>query len=105
MRDHLYHKAPYDIEIRLLHANGEYVWVQSKGQAVWDDKGKPLRMAGSISEITHLMRAENRAGAEEHYRRALEIHPDYLRAHSSLAVASRVGSAAVAGLASSLDAA
>jgi len=59
LRDHLDKRVPYDIEIRLLHSTGEYVWVQSRGQAVWDANGAPIRMAGSINEITHLMRAEN----------------------------------------------
>ncbi len=71
MRDHLYKKAPYDVEIRLLHSSGEYVWVQSKGQAVWDENDKPVRMAGSISEITHLMRAESAFRRSQDQMRAI----------------------------------
>ena len=71
LRDHVYKKTAYDVEIRLLHNSGEYIWVQSKGQAVWDENGKPVRMAGSISEITHLMRAENAFRRSQDQMRAI----------------------------------
>lgn len=41
-----------DMEFRFLHGRGQYVWVQSKAAAEWDDAGKPLRMAGSDADIT-----------------------------------------------------
>ena len=59
LRAHLDSKSPYDLEIRLLHKKDYYVWVRSKGQAVWDDEGKAIRMAASITEITDRMRAED----------------------------------------------
>jgi PAS domain S-box-containing protein len=59
LRVHLDSKSPYDLEIRLRHKQGYYVWVRTKGQAVWDENGKPIRMAASITEITDRMRAED----------------------------------------------
>ncbi len=59
LRAHLDSKAPYDLEIRLRHKQGFYVWVRTKGQAVWDENGQPIRMAASITEITDRMRAED----------------------------------------------
>ena len=58
VRDHLDNRVPYDIEIRLRHKNGGYVWVRSRGQAVWGENDTPLRMAGSITDITEQKRAE-----------------------------------------------
>ena len=71
LRAHLETKVPYNIEIRLRHADGEYIWVQSKGQAVWDDDGAPIRMAGSISEISHIMRAETAFRRSQDQMRAI----------------------------------
>ncbi|MCH8997281.1 MAG: PAS domain-containing protein [Proteobacteria bacterium] len=58
VRAHLEERAPYDIEFRLRHKSGDYVWIRSRGQAVWGEDGEPLRMAGSITDITEHRRAE-----------------------------------------------
>jgi len=48
---HLAGAAPYDIEYRIRHNNGDYIWVHATGQAVWNDQGKATRMVGSIFDI------------------------------------------------------
>lgn len=45
-------KGSYDVEYRLRLKSGEWCWFRTKGQAIWDENGKPLRMAGSLSDIT-----------------------------------------------------
>lgn len=50
--EHLYEHKPYKTEIRLLCRSGEYKWFQTSGQAMWDKDGKPIKMAGSIIDIT-----------------------------------------------------
>jgi PAS domain S-box-containing protein len=49
---HFEKKAPFDHEYRLLSADGAYRWYLAMGQAVWDETGKPIRMAGLLSDIT-----------------------------------------------------
>lgn len=49
---HLQDRAPYHIEHRLRTKSGEYRWFLERGQAVWNDEGVPIRMAGSIKDIT-----------------------------------------------------
>ncbi len=49
---HLKDRTPYKHEVRMLHKNGEYVWYETSGQAVWSKQGEPLRMAGSIIDIS-----------------------------------------------------
>ena len=56
------HTEHFEIEHRMLHADGDYRWVLNRGVAVRDRDGKPLRMAGSMSDIT------DRKAAEEQLR-------------------------------------
>ena len=48
---HLRERVPYHIEHRLRTQSGEYRWYLERGQAVWDQDGNAVRMAGSISDI------------------------------------------------------
>ena len=49
---HLETREPYDVEVRVRMKNGSYRWFHDRGQAVWDDTGRPMRMVGSISDVT-----------------------------------------------------
>jgi diguanylate cyclase (GGDEF)-like protein/PAS domain S-box-containing protein len=43
----------YDFETRMRHKNNSWVWVHDRGKVVeWTSDGKPLRMAGTHSDIT-----------------------------------------------------
>ena len=64
---HLETRALYDIEVRVRMKDGSYRWFRDRGQAVWDASGRPVRMVGSISDVTDRRRAEEaiwRANAE-----------------------------------------
>ena len=50
-RKHLQSKEPYDLEVRFRHADGHYRWFRTRGQAIWDEDGNPLRMSGSVRDI------------------------------------------------------
>lgn len=53
VREHLEGKTHhYSAEFRLKCQNGNYKWILSRGQALWDETGKPIRMAGSHSDIS-----------------------------------------------------
>jgi len=41
-----------DIEYRMRHANGHYLWVYSRSAAEWDENGVAIRIGGSDSDIT-----------------------------------------------------
>ena len=49
---HLDQRQPYDAEYRLRTKSGEYRWFRGRGQAVWNEQGRAIRMAGSITDIT-----------------------------------------------------
>ena len=56
---HLKHeRSPYDSEFRLRSKAGSYSWFRSRGQAIWDASGRPVRMAGSLTCIDDLRAAE-----------------------------------------------
>lgn len=50
--DHLSKRVPYYVEYRMRTASGAYRWFSSRGQALWDEEGRPIRMAGSVRDIT-----------------------------------------------------
>ncbi|MCC6341759.1 MAG: PAS domain S-box protein [Bryobacterales bacterium] len=55
---HLSEREPFDIECRLQMRNGGYGWFHLRGSAVWDQEGRPTRMAGSITGIDLRKQAE-----------------------------------------------
>ena len=74
---HLTHRTRYDMEIRMRHKSGKFVWVRSRGQATWNDAGEPLRVAGSISDITAQRMAEEEViviGERERTRIGHDLH-------------------------------
>jgi PAS domain S-box-containing protein len=50
--DHFENDQPYELDYRLKHHSGHYVWVHARGQMKRDENGKPYRMAGTIQDIT-----------------------------------------------------
>ena len=50
----------FEIEYRIKHNNGEFLWVLSRGVSVRDTKGTPYRMVGSQSDITARKLVEER---------------------------------------------
>ncbi|MEZ5015450.1 MAG: PAS domain-containing protein [Flavipsychrobacter sp.] len=49
---HLKKRTPYKHEVRMLNKNGTYRWYETSGQAIWNKEGEPIRMAGSIIDVT-----------------------------------------------------
>ena len=61
---HIDRRMPYDVEYRVRTKSGEYRWFRGRGQAVWDESGHLIRMAGSVQDITDLKRMERRSAAQ-----------------------------------------
>jgi len=45
-------KTPYDVEYRLLRKTGEYAYYRASGEAIRDEKGRAIRVAGALMDIT-----------------------------------------------------
>ena len=50
----------YQVEYRAKSAQGGYRWILSRGKALFDSNGQPLRMAGSYTDITDRKYKEER---------------------------------------------
>ncbi len=50
----------FESEFRIRHRDGSFLWVLSRGLAVFDEAGRALRMAGSQTDITKRKAAEER---------------------------------------------
>jgi len=51
---------PLEVELRVRHADGRYIWVQSRGLVRFDAQGTPRALFGVISDITERKEAERR---------------------------------------------
>ncbi|MBD2596781.1 PAS domain-containing protein [Nostoc spongiaeforme FACHB-130] len=56
---YLLQQAPeYNVEYRLRRKDGSYGWFRSRAKAVWDEQGNPVRLVGSLGEITDRKQVE-----------------------------------------------
>ena len=51
LTDHLEGRGAYDVEYRLRTGSGAYIWVSDRGQVIWDDSGRAVRMSGSLRDM------------------------------------------------------
>ena len=58
LRRHLASGKPFDLEFRLRMRGGGYRWFRSRGRSVMGERGKPQRMAGSLTDISDRKQAE-----------------------------------------------
>ncbi len=56
--EHLRDDRPFNVEFRIRRENGEYLWLQGKGQSVRNADGRATRMAGSVADIGERKKAE-----------------------------------------------
>lgn len=84
IQDHLSGLTPdYSAEYRLLHKDGTYRWVLARGQASWDENGKPFRMIGSHTDITARREWEETLRRSEAALRESEVRFCAFMDHSS----------------------
>lgn len=79
IQNHLANKASgFEIEYRKIKKNGEIIWILDKGAVVeCDELGIPIRMTGTITDITKRKEAEEKLReSEEKYRLIVENSHD-----------------------------
>ena len=51
-------KRDYELDFRAIWPDGSIHWIQGKGQAIYDEDGRPLRLIGITLDITDRKKAE-----------------------------------------------
>jgi PAS domain S-box-containing protein len=70
------HKAAYEFEYRIIHRNGNIVWVKENGQGITDTEGKILYLDGIIIDVTLRKEAEMAVKeSEKNYKEMLDFLP------------------------------
>lgn len=73
---HLSTGEPFRLEFRMRHRQGHYLWIRARGQAVWNERQEPVRMLGTIEDISDRKQAELQLQASEAFRRqVMELAP------------------------------
>ncbi|HEX2751698.1 MAG TPA: ATP-binding protein [Alphaproteobacteria bacterium] len=73
----------YLIIFRMKHKSGRWVWVNARGKALYDESGKPYRLVGAHTDISHIKAYEEKLQkAKESAEKANRAKTDFL-AHMS----------------------
>jgi PAS domain S-box-containing protein len=67
IRMHLEQRVPYEVVYQFVLPDGETRWHRSSGQALFDENGKPYKMAGSVSDVTHQKLVEEQVIREKEF--------------------------------------
>ncbi len=81
IQEHFAQKTPFYIcEYRLRCKDGSYKWILARGQALWDETGNAIRMAGSHTDVTSRKQAEEKlARSENILRTIIESEPECVK--------------------------
>ncbi len=50
----------YEDTYRIRNSEGDYIWILSHGKAIWNHVGKPIRVAGSYTNVTEQMQNQEK---------------------------------------------
>jgi len=83
LKEHFKDKTPFHVELRFLLPDGQLKWMFLAGDALRDETGKPLRMIGSVTDITEKKEDEQKI-TQLAYHDALTGLPNRLLFHKRL---------------------
>jgi len=77
LQKHLEQRQGFNIEYRMRHQSGDYIWVRNRGQAIWDKTNHPVRMIGTWSDISEFKRLNAALRqSEASYRAIVELQTE-----------------------------
>nr|WP_233217209.1 PAS domain-containing protein [Trinickia dabaoshanensis] len=84
---HLAHRSAYNVEYRVRTKSGDFRWIESRGQALWNESGEPYRMVGWITDITDRKRDEEALRISREELRRLSAHIQHIREEEKARIA------------------
>ena len=64
----------YELEVRIKHKNGKWIWVLDKGKVIsWDANGSPLLMLGSHTDISRIKNISSELGKSKKTQKRVEL--------------------------------
>ncbi|MEM8967778.1 MAG: chemotaxis protein CheB [Bacteroidota bacterium] len=75
LEKHLKEGTPYDVTMRLKHKIKGYRWFRSRGKAIYNNQGQPVRLSGVISDVHDQKTAERKLKKSN---RELRVANEYL---------------------------
>jgi len=85
LQGHLDRRAPFLVTFRVRGPEGDYRTCSARGQAEWDGRGTPIRMAGAVLDVTETKRVEVQVRFLAEASSVLASSLDYESTLSSLA--------------------
>ncbi len=84
LEDYLQGKTPiYDSMFRFRHRDGSFLWILTRGRAVWNEQGKPVRLVGTHTDLSELKNTEMQLQlAKEKAEKASQAKSDFLSSMS-----------------------
>lgn len=93
--------SEYKQEYRIRHKSGKYIWVQSRGKALYDQDGKPYRLVGAHTNISYLKNENEKLSYEKSLAEEANIAKGEFLAHMSHEI--RTPLTAISGIAEILE--
>ncbi len=90
VKESLYKKKPYSIDHRIVLPDGAMRIVHEQGEVTIDDTGNPIRMIGTVQDITDINRAEEALKKSYEQLRNLSAHLQSVREEERAKVAREI---------------
>lgn len=71
MDDARFRGKPWDLEVAMIPASGHRLFVRSVGEAEFNEQGVPVRLVGTVQDVTDRKRLEHKVEANERFIRSI----------------------------------
>ncbi|VUD48755.1 Phytochrome-like protein cph1 [Thalassocella blandensis] len=71
LNTHIAHKNRFDVVYRGMSESGDYEWMHTRGNTLFDHEGRALLMSGTLSNINELKKLESELSSKTHFLNAV----------------------------------